>query len=86
MAEVDLQPAEAAVAALREKYPAFVFKTDFELGERGTRGIFDVHISRANNLDDAATLSMIVPNEKGSEKDYQKYIEEELSWRFGLRS
>lgn len=85
MANIDLQPVEAAVAALRVKYPGFVFRTDFEPCIRGTRGIFDTHISRANDPDDAWTHSMIVPNDMATKEGYQQRVEDFLRWHAGIR-
>jgi hypothetical protein len=43
-AEVDLEPVKAAAAALREKYPDFIFETNFEPTISGMeRGCGDIN-------------------------------------------
>jgi hypothetical protein len=68
MVEVDLEPVEAAVAALRAKYPDFV-GTNFE----PTIGAFSIPTSAAPH--DAWTHIMIVPNNMTTKEGYQRNIE-----------
>jgi hypothetical protein len=85
MTTVDLKPVETAVVALKTKYPNFTFEMHFEPTVSGTRGIVEVRVNPANKPEDAASLSMIVPNNMTSDREYQQRIEEFFGQRFGLR-
>lgn len=86
MPEIDLQNVYAAIAVLEQKYPQLVFTPNFERTISGTRGIFDIHISRANDSTDAWTHSMIVPNNMATVNDYVQNTAVFLEPRFGTRT